>query len=321
MRWEYWIDQYLNRFCMARGLSATSIKTYEEVLLVFAQRMSLLGKNDPLKVDISDFFEYMEYLKAERGNGQSSLFKNAGVVKNFFHGLESLGHILPNDNPMRGYRKIKPPPRKFRDVLSRREVKRLLEATDDETVLGVRDRALIMLLYSTGIRASECTGLKECDVDLEGMQIKVLGKGGDERLIPLSETAARSLRNYRKVRGEASGKTPFFKTRLGVGVTRKGVYDRLKYYVRKVNIRKKISPHNLRHTFATHTLKQGVNIVTLKELLGHRSIMSTMVYIRMTMLDLRKAINQHPVNSFGDIVDHFLPDVRLPYQLSRSGFK
>ncbi len=321
MRWEHWIDQYLNRFCLAKGLSPTSIKTYEDVLMIFAHRMDLLGKHDPLHVDIRDFFKYLEYLKTERGNGQSSLFKNSGVVKNFFYGLESLGHILPNDNPMRSFRKIKSPPKKFRDVLSKKEVKRILEATDERTILGVRDRALIMLLYSTGIRASECVGLKECDVDLDGRQIKVLGKGGDERLIPLSETATRCLKNYRKVRGAASAKACFFKTRLGVGVTRKGIYDRLKIYVRKVNIHKKISPHNLRHTFATHTLKQGVNIVTLKELLGHRSIMSTMIYIRMTMLDLRKAINLHPVNGFGDIVDRFLPDVRLPYQLSKSGFK
>lgn len=321
MRWDYWIDEYLSKYCMAKGLAATSIRTYEDVLRDFAKKMTELGRNDPSTVEIRDVFEYLEYLKTERGNGQASVFKNSGVVRNFFYGLEALGLILPNSNPMRTFRRVKPPPRKFRDVLSKKEVKRLLEATDDKTIVGLRDKAMFMLMYSSGIRASECAGLKECDIDFEGAQIKVLGKGSHERTIPLSETAARCLKNYRRARGEVGLRGKFFKTRLGDGISRKGIYDRLKIYLKVARIFKKISPHNLRHTFATHTIKQGVNIVTLKELLGHRSIMSTMVYIRMTMLDLRKAIEAHPVNEFSDIVDTYLPGVRLPYQLSKSGFK
>lgn len=321
MRWNYWIDQYLTRYCTARGLASSSIKTYEDVLTDFASKMQNYGKQDPTTVDIRDVFKYLDYLKTERGNGQASIFKNSGVIKNFFYGLESLGHIAANDNPMKSFKKVKVPPRKFRDVLSRKEVKRLLEAPNEGTVLGVRDRAVILLMYSTGIRASECSSLKESDVDLDGNQIKVTGKGGHERIVPLNKMTARYLKKYRQVRGAVGIKGCFFKTRLGDGLNRKGIYDRIKKYIRVAKIFKKISPHNLRHTFATHTLKQGVDIITLKELLGHRCIASTMVYIRMTVLDLRKAIDIHPVNNFGDIVDSFLPNVRLPYQLSKSGFK
>lgn len=321
MRWKYWIDQYLTRYCLAKGLAASSIKTYEDVLLDFANKMEKYGKSDPTYVDVRDVFKYLEYLKIERSNGQASIFKNSGVIKNFFYGLECLGHFSPNDNPMKSFKKVKAPPRKFRDVLSRKEVKRLLEAPDEKTILGVRDRAIILLMYSTGIRASECSKLKEGDVDLEGNFIKVTGKGGHERIVPLNKMTSRYLKKYRLVRGELSLKSCFFKTRLGEGLNRKCVYDRIKKYIKSAKIFKKISPHNLRHTFATHTLKQGVDIVTLKELLGHRCIASTMIYIRMTVLDLRKAIDIHPVNDFSDIVDSFLPDVRLPYQLSKSGFK
>ncbi len=100
-----------------------------------------------------------------------------------------------------------------------------------------------------------------------------------------------------------------------------GLYDRIKKHVRLAKINKKISPHNLRHSFATDMLNRKVNIVTIQKILGHRCITSTIRYLRITINDLRDAISKHPVNEFSDVLDKYLPNVRLPYQLSRSGFK
>ena len=158
-------------------------------------------------------------------------------------------------------------------------------------------------------------------MDLDSGLIRVIGKGGDERQIPLNEETIKYLQKYKQVRAKISRSSSYFLTRNKSGITRRGIYDRVKVWVRKARIKKKISPHNLRHTFATHALKRGASLVTIKELLGHRCITSTMVYLRSTTEDLRRAIEKHPANSYADILDRFIPDVRLPYQLSRSGFK
>jgi len=177
------------------------------------------------------------------------------------------------------------------------------------------------LLYSTGVRASECVGLKIKDVDLDGNQIKVMGKGQKERVIPLNQELVKYLRKYLKVRGEGAKLSSFFITRNRIGITRKGIYDRIKKYVRQARIGKVISPHNLRHTFATEMVDRKIGLVTIQHLLGHRCISSTMRYLRINLKDIREAIDRHPINEFSDVLERFLPDVRLPYQLSRSGFK
>tara|TARA_Y100000768_G_C23980099_1_gene685229 strand:- start:232 stop:1200 length:969 start_codon:yes stop_codon:yes gene_type:complete len=321
MNWDYWINRYIHNYCVVRGLTSESIKTYEGNLHNFQEYMVKEKRREgPRRVKISEIFDYLEYLKVERGNGQASINKVAAIIKVFYAGLVSLGHLEYYENPMRDFRRMKSAPSKMRDILSRKEAKRLLKSTDERTVLGVRDRAMILLLYTTGIRSSELCQLKEKDVDLNGYLIRVLGKGQKERLVPLNEETVRYLKKYKKIRGDSSSRSPFFKTRLGSGVTRKGLYDRIKKYVLIAGIRKRISAHNLRHSFATDLLNKNVNIVTVQKLLGHRNITSTMRYLRITIEDLREAVKRHPISEFSDILHKHLGDVRLPYQLSRSGF-
>lgn len=322
MRWDYYINKYVHNYCMVRGLSSSSLKTYEIDLNHFATYVQVKKKRkDPKDVKISDIFDYFTYLKDERGNSQSTVFKQSGIIKKFYQGMVSLGHIDFYENPMRDFRRVKPGPNRFRDILTRKEAKRLMKVPNEETILGIRDKAIILLLYTTGIRASECCNLKVKDIDLEGLQIKVMGKGQKERIVPLNKQTAKYLKKYQTVRGEIARKSSFFKTRLGTGITRKGIYDRIKKHVRLAGIKKVISPHNFRHSFATDLISQKVSIVTVQKLLGHSSIESTMRYLRITIQDMREAIDKHPVNDFNEVLNRLLPNVRLPYQLSRSGFK
>jgi len=148
-----------------------------------------------------------------------------------------------------------------------------------------------------------------------------MGKGQRERIIPLNEEVVKFLKKYLSKRGEGSAASCFFKTRMGTTITRKGIYDRIKRYVKRAKITKAIAPHNLRHTFATEMLGRKVSLVTVQYLLGHRCISSTMRYLRICLQDIRDAIAKHPINEFCDILNRYLPDVRLPFQLSRSGFR
>lgn len=322
MRWDHYVYKFINVLCITRGLTPTTIKTYEDVLKIFVAYMEEhKRKTNPSDIKITDIFDYLQYLKNERGNGQHSIQKNASVLKKFYEGMVSLGIIEYYQNPLKDFKRMRTGEERVRDILSRKEAKRLLMAPNENTVLGIRDKAIILLLYSTGIRASECVGLKNKDVDLEGHQITVMGKGQKERVIPLSQEAVKFLRKYIKARGEGSRLSNFFVTRMGKGITRKGIYDRIKKYVGLARINKVISPHNLRHTFATELIERKVGLVTIQHILGHRSISSTMRYLRINLKDLREAIEKHPINEFSDILSKLLPDVRLPYQFSRSGFK
>lgn len=205
----------------------------------------------------------------------------------------------------------RPPRRRHKD---REELGR--HAHPCQTVLGLRDRAVLTILYGTGIRASECAGLREADIDWEERTIHVVGKGGHERTIPLNEEVVHILRQYRLARGSVKLQEAFFRSREGGALSRNAVYERVRRYGGKARITKRVFPHQLRHTFATELIKRGVNLVTVRDLLGHRLVTSTQIYIHLTAQDLRHAADRHPIAELIKRVDDLLPDVKLPFQLS-----
>jgi site-specific recombinase XerD len=194
------------------------------------------------------------------------------------------------------------------------EIEKLLSFPPNDTVLGLRDRAILALLYGTGIRVSECSSLTEGMVDLEGCTITVTGKGGHERSVPLNERVANAMSLYRHHRGPAVARAPFFRSRRGNGMSRGAIYERVRTWGYRAKISKRVSPHRLRHTFATHLVQAGVSIVTIRDLLGHKQITSTQVYLHVTAEDLRSAAEKHPIGKLMQTVDHLLADVTLPIQ-------
>jgi site-specific recombinase XerD len=320
MKWGYWIALYTRTHCTARGLRPLTIAAYDAVLRQFRAYIEqhFPGK-EPDQTHASDILAYLQHLRAVKGNGDSAINRTVVILRSFYRAVAAMGHLDPNDNPMAGFPSIKAVPRKLPTVLTEEELDALLSQPSADSVIGIRDRALIALLYGTGIRASECSGLRQGHVDLKAMTITVLGKGGHQRTIPLNETTAAALRLYAKVRGPTLPSAPFFMSRNHRPLSRGALYERIRSNARRARISKIVSPHRLRHTFATDLVRAGVGLVTIRDLLGHRLITSTQIYLHVTAHDLRAAADRHPIGKLLAKIEHLLPDTRLPFQRRARG--
>lgn len=315
MKWNYWITLFLETHCTACGLRSTSIAAYASLLRFFhAWVDAKLEGREPDRIKAVDILQYVEFLRTSRSNGQAAVNRVVTVLRSFFRAMVSLEHLDPRDNPMANFPRMKAPKRKFAETLDAEEVKRLIGEPGTDTEIGMRDRTLIVLLYATGIRASECAGLKEKDVDLDGRTVRVIGKGGHERTVPLNVDAVKALSEYKLVRGPRERQAPFFKSRKGNALSRGAIYERVRTHARRAHVVKKVSPHRIRHTFATHLVRAGVPLVTLRDLLGHRQLSSTQIYIHMTADDLRKATDLHPISGLLEPIRALFAGIKLPFQ-------
>jgi site-specific recombinase XerD len=315
MMWEYWINLYTRTHCTARGLRSTTIAAYAAALRQFRSYVRFrLDDLPPDRIAARDVLAYLQHLREVRRNGESAVSRHAVILSSFYRAIVAMGHLEPAANPMSGFPTIKAAPKKLPVVLSAEEVEQLLAEPETDTVLGLRDRAILAVLYGTGIRASECAGLRQGDVDLEAMTVTVTGKGGHQRTIPLNDRVAQALDTYARARGAALPTTGFFRSRRGRTMSRGAIYERVRSRAARARLRKIVSPHRLRHTFATHLVQAGVGLVTIRDLLGHRMITSTQIYLHVTAHDLREAADRHPIGRLLGVIEHLLPDVKLPMQ-------
>jgi integrase/recombinase XerD len=315
MKWSYWITLYIRTHCVARGLRPLTLVRYEALLKQFSEWIRVTrADRSPDLVTARDVLEYLQHLREARGNGDSAVNSVVVVLRSFYRAIVAMGHLEYSANPMVGFPTIKAVPRKLPVALAPEQVERLLAEPKADTVIGLRDGALLSLLYGTGIRASECATLKCGQVDLKLNTITVNGKGGHERTVPLNTRLADILRNYVSARGPALPAAPFFRSRRGRPLSRGAVYERVRTWGQRSRIGMPLSPHRLRHTFATHLVRKGENLVIVQKLLGHRQITSTQIYWHLTAEDLRAAIARHPIGSLLPVVQHLLPSVKLPFQ-------
>jgi len=323
MKWSLWISKFVSDYCVARGLKPKTIDAYRLTLFQFHGfvKSNLEGRSpDALKA--KDILQYIQYLREDRLNGAAAVSRQVAILRGFYKAMVALEECDCNQNPLAHFPKIKAPKRKYSETYSREEIEHLLAAPPTDTVLGLRDRAILMLLYGTGIRASECAGLKEGRIDFEDRTIRVIGKGGHERTIPLNDEVVAALKRYKDARGLQVPSKCFFQSRNGKDISRSTIYERVRKYGRIAKIKKRVSPHRLRHTFATHLVKEGVNLQVIRDLLGHVCISSTQIYIHMTACDLRDAAEKHPIAALVERLDDLLPNIKLPFQktaFSRSG--
>jgi integrase/recombinase XerD len=312
MKWDYWFALYLRTHCVARGLRPLTIVAYEASLRQFR---AFLGEDvSPDAVTARQVLEYLEHLRRERDNGDAAVNRQLVILRGFYRAIVAMGHLEHSANPLTGFPKIKAVPRKLPIALDQEEVERLIATPRPDTVIGVRDRALLTLLYGTGIRASEAAGLHERDIDLRALTVAVHGKGGHERTVPFSEEVAASLREYTQVRGAQLPAAPFFRSRFGKALSRGTIFERVRTLGRRARLTKPLCPHRLRHTFASHLVREGVGLVTIRDLLGHQQITSTQIYLHVTAQDLRAAAERHPIARLLGTIEHLLPNVRLPFQ-------
>lgn len=318
MNWSYWIALYIRTHCVARGLRPLTLAAYEAVLRQFSDwARKRLQSKPPELVSARDVLEYLQHLREVRGNGDAAVNRTVTILRRFYQAMVAMGYLDHAANPMAGFPTIKAVPRKLPVSLAPEQVTRLLAQPRPDTQIGLRDRALLALLYGTGIRASECASLRVGQVDLVRLTITVLGKGGHERSIPLNPQLAEVLRGYAQARGTALPSAPFFRSRLGRPLSRGAVFERVRTWGRRSRLGIPLSPHRMRHTFATHLVRAGVGLVTIRDLLGHRQITSTQIYLHVTAEDLRGAAAKHPIGSLLGCIEHLLPAGPLPFQKAR----
>ncbi|HEX2712257.1 MAG TPA: tyrosine-type recombinase/integrase [Candidatus Acidoferrales bacterium] len=315
MKWSFWIELYIRTHCVARGLRPLTLVAYEDSLQQFREWVSsTLADRAPDQITTRDVLAYLQYLREQRHNGDSAVNRAVVVLRSFYRAMVAMGYLDHTANPLVGFPSIKAVPRKLPVTLSDEQVQRLLAEPEADTVIGVRDRAILALLYGTGIRASECASLRSAQVDLAQLTITVQGKGGHERAIAISPGLAVVLRSYVQVRGPALPTAPFFRSRFGRPLSRGSVYERVRKWGQRSRVGFPLSPHRLRHTCATHLVRAKVGLETIREMLGHRLITSTQIYLHVTADDLRAAAARHPIAKLLNTVKHLLCDGPLPFQ-------
>jgi len=318
MKWTYWIELYIRTHCVARGLRPLTLVAYEAALVQFREWVRItLEDRPPDELAARDVLAYLEHLRTVRHNGPGAVNRAVVILRRFYRAMVAMGHLDHRANPLRHFPSIKAAPRKLPVTISSEQVRRLLAEPGEDTIIGLRDRAILALLYGTGIRASECASLRNGRVDLVQLTITVDGKGGHERTIPLSPQLADVLRLYVQARGPALPTAPFFRSRFGRLLSRTSIYERVRTWGQRSRVGCRLSPHRLRHTFATHLLRAGVGLVTIRDLLGHRLITSTQIYLHVTVDDLRSAAALHPIRKLLDTVKHLLVPGPLPFQRPR----
>jgi site-specific recombinase XerD len=277
-----------------RGLAAATKRAYGGDLRELAEWATARGK-EPAELRYRDLRGFAASL-SERGLAKSSVGRKLVAVRTFFDGLLRAGAI--DSNPA----ELLPTPKREQRLprtLGREQVAELLERIPARTPLELRDRAMFEMAYSCGLRAEEIVRLDVGSIDFDAEEVRVLGKGSKERLAPIGEPAQKALRRYletaRHVLAERPGAEALFLSRTGRRLSTSDVRRRLQKWVSELAMAGRISPHSLRHSFATHLLEGGADLRTIQELLGHSSVSTTQVYTRVEPSTLRRAYERaHP---------------------------
>ena len=259
--------------------STNTVSSYLRDINQFAAVMNGRGV-DLIQVATRDVEDYANSL-VKRGKSPATVNRSVASIKSFYSCLIGKGYI--NQNPAKGVSPAKVE-RKLPQVLTSNEVELFLEQPECTDLKGYRDRAMLELLYATGIRVSELIELDVDDLNLPGGVLKCFGKG-KERIIPLCPAAIRALGEYinsvRPQLVDSVTETALFVNMSGERMSRQGFWKLIKYYQEKAGIQKEITPHTLRHSFAAHLLENGADLRSIQEMLGHADISSTQIYSKL----------------------------------------
>jgi integrase/recombinase XerD len=289
------IDRFADHLAMERGLSANTLSAYRRDLTRFASFLEKRGTDSPNAVRRSDILDFLMYDR-ERGLAVNSVSRALVAVKVFFAFLQREGMLDRNvteamDSPRLW--KVLP------GVLSVKEVGSLLASPIGDTRAPVRDRAILELMYATGLRVSETASLSMDDLHFDNGYLRCVGKGNKERVVPFGAAARRALERYlADSRPSFAGNNTtrhLFVTYRGRPFSRKGLWKMIRGHAVRAGIRKRVSPHTLRHSFASHMLANGAPLRVIQEMLGHADISTTQVYTHIDQGRLQAVHSQfHP---------------------------
>jgi integrase/recombinase XerD len=289
------VDAYLDHLRVERRLSTNTVESYARDLTLLA-RFAAGAERSLTALDRVALEEFVREMMAG-GLAARSVARAVAATRGFYRYL-ALGRHIPA-NPADDLQ----PPRAWAPLpkyLSIEEVDRLLGAPDTGTPRGIRDRAFIELLYATGLRVSELVGLRVADVNLEAGFLTTKGKGGKERLVPVGDEAVAWLTRYLRegrpvLLGRRTSPRLFVNARGGIAMTRMGIWKTLKGYGKTIGLAQRLSPHVLRHSFATHLLERGADLRAIQVMLGHADLSTTQIYTHVLEARLRAVYDRfHP---------------------------
>ena len=290
------LDNFINAISLQKGLAQNTIQSYKSDLKNYAQYLSTLQIKSGSRITPEALDKYLKRLTSRKLK-ESSVGRKISVLRSFHKYLIETEAMTPQSALI-----IDPPRinRKLPDVLDyRNEICKLLNQPDQTKLLGIRDKALLELLYSAGMRISEAINLRLNSISLEGRFVIVFGKGSKERVVPIGKEAAhwvsRYLERSRPRLVKANSESYLFLNSRGRRLSRMGAWKIINFHVKKSGIEKKVTPHTLRHSFATHLLKGGADLRTVQELLGHADIATTEIYTHVDR-DFLKEVHKsfHP---------------------------
>ena len=286
------VDSFLSSLRLEKGLSENTIKAYSNDCQAFKKWLFLnkiYGLMDSTESDIENYLKYLKGLNLSN----STINRKLSSLKHFFNYLSKTK--LLKFNPViniSGPKKSMPIPKSLSII----DVNSLIDAPDCSNFIGLRDRAMIELLYATGVRISELINLEYSNIDLNRSLIKVMGKGGKERMIPFGDDALSWLINYiefRRKNNLSLNSRDFFISQQGKKITRQAFWHRIKIYLKASGLSMDVSPHTLRHAFATHLLNNGADLRSVQMLLGHSDLSTTQIYTHIAKQRLSDMVKQH----------------------------
>jgi len=284
---EIYCEAFSDYLKVEKGLSQNSILSYQQDLKKYTTYLKEQGITEPAKVTSKDISGFLFFLRNKIS--VISISRILSTVKNFHRFLVREKIAVSNPADFLEALKVE---KKIPSFLSCEEVNRILKAKNDRNAQGLRDRAILELMYAAGLRVSEVSFLKLSDVNLDLGFLKCKGKGSKERIVPLGKVAQGFLRTYLETsRGKLLGKKVaiyLFLAQGGHRLSRQSVWKMIKRVVYTAGIKKKVSPHTLRHSFATHLLERGADLRSVQEMLGHASITTTQIYTHINQSRLKE---------------------------------
>lgn len=283
---ERYIEKFIRYLEVEKNYSSLTLLNYRHDLNEFKK---FLGET---KIENTDYLTLRKYLVVLKGQNlnNTSISRRLSSLRSFFRFLNRENYL--KNNPVAGISS----PKKEKHLplfLTEEEVTRLIESVIAKDEMGLRDRAILEVFYSTGIRISELAGLNLDSVDFISGVIKVFGKGKKERLVPIGDIAIAALRNY--LDGRQKQSEAVFLNKHGKRITDRGIRGIVAKYLRLASMKQGISPHTLRHSFATHLLNRGADLRSVQELLGHANLSTTQVYTHLTTERLKSVYEKaHP---------------------------
>lgn len=287
------IDQYIHYLVVERYLARNTVESYIRDVARFLQSNNIKTTQDLMMVDRGSLVLYLSRLQAE-GLSSRSLARILVSLRQFFRYLTNEKLIVENPTLDVESPRLKKGLPKY---LHEEEVRRLLEQPDPNSPQGLRDLAMLELLYATGLRVSELVSVKLNDINLDRNFVRTMGKGKKERIVPIGDYASEALRRYladaRPGLLKGASSVYCFVSRRGGPLSRQGFWKRIKAYARQAGLSDGISPHLIRHSFATHLLEHGADLRTVQEMLGHSNIATTEVYTHVLRERVRTLYDQH----------------------------